>query len=377
MLRGWGGQSNRILTEALGTARAGHDVAFAVPEVSQLHKKGLEAGLTCFPGYEFKPPAQIWHFLPDLKRFVRDIRRFKPDIIHLHGSQDTWLAMTARKTFGPGFPITIRTKHNTWVWKPHRANRWLYQGVDAYESISIFTDRQIAAFPGLARKPRALIRSVPDIPRFDEALPSIRAEFANVPKDAFLWGVTCRLRREKALDVLLKGFAEVRKRRPKVHLVIGGDGSERANLEAQARLLDLGSDVLTFLGFRKDVPSVLHSLDAYVLPSREEGLGTAILEALTVGLPVVSTNTGGIPDSVRHEQTGLLVEPENPNALADAMVRIMDDPPLARRLAENAQHMIREEFTESRLIADTIKFYEQLLADGPSGRAGTRQASSS
>jgi len=365
MLRGWGGQSNRILTEAVGTARAGHEVAFAVPEISPLHRKGQEAGLTCFEGYEFRPPAQLWHFVPDLKRFMADIRRFKPDIIHLHGSQDTWLAMTARRLMRGRFPLTIRTKHNTWVWKPHTLNKSLYQAIDAYVSISIYTDRQIASFPGLGRKPRMLIRSVPDIPRFDQQTTSIRHEWPQITPDMFVWGVTCRLRREKALDVLLKAFAEVRKQRPHAHLISAGDGSERANLEAQARLLNLGPEALTFLGFRKDIPAILKSIDAYVLPSREEGLGTSILEALTAGLPVVSTNTGGIPDSVRHEETGLLVEPENPDALAAAMVRLMDDRELGRRLSENGQRMIREEFTQERLVEDTLRFYQQVLGAGP------------
>jgi glycosyltransferase involved in cell wall biosynthesis len=360
MLRGWGGQSNRILTEAVGVARAGHQVALAVPHGSVLQRKAEEAGLECFPGYQFKPPAQLWRFLPDLYRWTRDVRRWKPDLVHLHGSQDTWLAVTSRRFLGDAMPPTIRTKHNIFPWKTHGPNKWLYGSVDAYVSISIYIDRQIEAFPGLAKKPRALIRSVPDIPRFDESVQSIRSEFTHVPPGSFLWGVTSRLRREKALDVLLKAFALVRRQRQDAYLVIAGDGSERAQLEAQARLLNMGTEALAFLGFRKDVPAILASLDGYVLPSREEGLGTAILEALTVGLPVVSTNVGGIPDSVRHEQTGLLVEPENPEALASAMIRVMDDPDLRERFRENARRMIRDEFTESKLIADTISFYQSL-----------------
>jgi glycosyltransferase involved in cell wall biosynthesis len=360
MLRGWGGQSNRILTEALGTRAAGHEVAFAVPEGSVLQRKADELGMETFRGYNFRPPAQFWRFLPEVTRFLRDLDRWRPDIIHLHGSQDTWLTMAARRKRPEGFPVTIRTKHNIVVWKPHRLNRWLYQGIDGYVSISAYIDKQVGAFPGLSRKPRALIRSVPDVQRLDVDARPIRDQIPGLQPGQFLWGTTARLRPEKGLDILLKAFAEVKKARPAAFLVIAGDGSERADLEGQARLLNLGPDALHFLGFRKDVPAVLASLDAYVLPSRSEGLGTAILEALAVGLPVVATNVGGIPDSVHHESTGLLTEPENASALAQCMLRIMDDATLRTNLGSNARRFVREEFTEKALIEKTVAFYQQM-----------------
>lgn len=368
MLRGWGGQSNRILTEALGTRAAGHEVAFAVPHDSVLAAKGREAGLTVFPDYQFKPPAQFWRFLPDLIRLRRDIRAWQPDILHLHGSQDTWLAVVARSLGGP-FPILLRTKHNIFEWKRHASNRWLYGQVDAYESISSFIDIQVAEYPGLAAKPRACIPSVPDVTEISKYTrvtdpaerTARRAELMpGVPADCFLWGSTGRLRWEKGFDVLLPAFAELRRTHPRAFLVIGGDGSDRAALEAQAASLGLREHV-KFLGFRKDVPAILSVLDGYVLASRSEGLGTAILEALAAGLPGVATEVGGIPDSVRHEKTGLLVPNENPTAIAAAMARLMDDEGLRERLGAAAWKMVREEFTAEKLAADTVAYYERLV----------------
>lgn len=361
MLRGWGGQSNRILTEALGTMESGHAVAFAVPEKSALAAKGVEAGIELMPGYAMKPPFQLWHSVPDLRRFLRDVRRWKPDLIHLHGSQDTWLAVLAKQFLGRECPPIIRTKHNMFTWHPHPANRWMYRQLDATISISNFIDRQIAEFPGLGDKPRTCIFSVPDLSRLEGDHPSIRGELPNAGEGMFLWGTTGRMRWEKGFDNLLRAFAIVRRERPDAFLVLAGAGSLLGHLQVDAQSLGLGPDAVRFLGFREDIAAILKSLDAYVLSSRSEGLGTAILEALAVGLPVVATDVGGIPDSVRHERTGLLVPPDQPDALAAAMLRLMQDADLRRRLGEGAAAMVREEFAVENLLRQTIDFYHRVI----------------
>ena len=361
MLRGWGGQSNRILTEALGAQRHGHDIALAVPHDSKLAEKGRDAGFDVWPGYTFRPPAQPWKFLPDLRRLMADVRRWRPDLIHIHGSQDTWAAVLAKSLSRGGFPPLIRTKHNIFEWKSHTLNRWLYARIDAFISISGFIDRQLEDHPSIHGQPRALIHSVPDLARLRQRAAPMRREIDALGEKTFLWGSTGRLRSEKAFDVLLRAFARVRRERPDCYLVIAGDGSERARLDVQARELGLDDSCFQFLGFRQDVPAILKSLDGYVLPSRSEGLGTAILEALAVGLPVVATNVGGIPDSVRHEETGLLVEQDDTEAIARAMVRMMDEESLRQRLGENARRMVDTEFTEDRLVEKTLDFYQHVL----------------
>ncbi|MDX2177849.1 MAG: glycosyltransferase family 4 protein [Candidatus Sumerlaeia bacterium] len=361
MLRGWGGQSNRILVEMRGAVRAGHTVALAAPHMAPLLAKAREAGVEPWPGYEFKPPFQLWHSVPDTRRFLDDVRRFKPDLVHLHGSQDTWLAVLARKLAPRDVPLLLRTKHNDYPWSRHGGNRWLYNQVDAYLSISTFIQKQILDYPRLAAKPHALIRSVPD-PSLLDALPApIRDEVPGLKPGMFLWVSTARMRPEKAHEITLRAFAKVRAARPDAFLLIAGAGSLLEDHRALAARLGLGPDAAWLPGFRKDVPALLASADAYVLASRLEGLGTAILEALAAGLPTVATNVGGIPDSVIHERTGLLVPPEEPETLAAAMLRIMGDAELRRRLSEGARAHVREQFDEERLVRETVAYYERLL----------------
>ncbi|CAN5244213.1 glycosyltransferase family 4 protein [soil metagenome] len=361
MLRGWGGQSNRILTEALGQHRAGHAVALAVPHESKLYQRAAEAGLEVWPHFQFKSPGVFWKFLPDVMRFRRHIREWKPDIIHTHGSQDTWVTVIAGKIAGD-FPPIIRTKHNMFVWKKSVANKWLYNRITGYVSISSAIFAQVDSYPGLRGKPHAIIRSIPDTQRFEAPQQTMRGEITGLRDGMFLWGSTGRLRQEKAVDVLLKAFAMLRKKQPTAYLVIAGDGSELEALKALAAELGLDESCFQFLGFRKDVPAVLASLDGYVLASRSEGLGTAILEALAVGLPVVATNTGGIPDSVHHEESGLLAPVDDPAALSAAMERIMTDAALRARLSSGAKKIIHELFDEETLHRQTIEFYTKVCA---------------
>jgi glycosyltransferase involved in cell wall biosynthesis len=362
MLRGWGGQSNRILMEALGTRRLGHEIAFAVPHDSVLARKGRDEGIDVWPHFQFKPPAQLWYFLPDLIRLQRQVSRWRPDVIHTHGSQDSWLVAVLKALSGRDFPTVIRTKHNIFPWRMHRTNRWLYARMDGFVSISSYVEKQIVEYPDVGELPRALVPDAPEIEAIDQAEPvSIRDEIPEIPSDAFLWGSTGRLRSEKGFDVLLRAWARVWEKRKDCYLVIAGDGSDRSRLIEQASALGLGDDCLKFLGFRRDVPGLLKALDGYVLTSRSEGLGTAILEALAAGCPVVATNVGGIPDSVHHEQTGLLVGNENVEEIAAAMLRLMEEPGLGGRLGKAGCQLIKDEFTKEALAIKTATFYELLV----------------
>lgn len=368
MLRGWGGQSNRILVECRGALNAGHQVAIAAPFDCKLYEKAAPLGAEVFPGYRMKAPAQIWYTIPEIRRFLKDAARFQPDIIHLHGSQDTWLAVLARavargKLGNRPFPPLIRSKHNIFPWHPNIQNRWLYPRIDAFIAISKFCGEQVQEFPGLAGKPRADILSVPDLELFQKAEDiGLRATLTHVGPETFLWGIAARLRPEKAIDVLLKATALLRDQGKNCHLAIIGDGSERAGLEAQANALNLLPKSVTFLGFHSNVPGVLKALDGFVLPSRQEGLGTSALEALAVGLPVIGSNVGGIPESVIHEQTGLLFESENAADLAKQMARMMDSAELRQRLGQGARLHMETNFTEAALVEKTLAFYAEVVA---------------
>jgi glycosyltransferase involved in cell wall biosynthesis len=152
-----------------------------------------------------------------------------------------------------------------------------------------------------------------------------RAELG-LSADTPLFVTVAALRAGKGLNFLLEAAALVREREPVARFAIVGDGVERTKLEVLAQARGLGGTV-SFLGERSDVRTVLAAADVYVHPSLFEALPTSVLEAMAVGLPVVATAVGGVPEIVAHEQTGLLVPPARADDLAAAMLRLLDPVP--------------------------------------------------
>jgi glycosyltransferase involved in cell wall biosynthesis len=143
---------------------------------------------------------------------------------------------------------------------------------------------------------------------------------------------------------------------PDAIFLLIGDGKERPKLEQQVREAGLEENFL-FLGCRNDVPDLLAACDLSVLPSESEGLPNAILEAMAAGVPVVATCVGGIPEIIENGQNGLLVPPQNPQALAEAILRILRDSNLAMRLACAGQERTRAHFSFDRVVRELQQLY--------------------
>jgi len=364
MLRGWGGQSNRILTESLAVARleGGHEVVLAVPRGSELGRRGREADLRVEDDFSFRGPSKPVSFIRDVRGLRRLLAAESWDILHLHGSPDTWAAVFALRGV-PRRPAVIRTRHNVFPIARHPLNAWLYgRHIDGLVVISRAIERQCAALPFLAHKPTALIWSVPDLERFSAPSPDTRSrvrEALDTQPDAPVVLCAGRLRPEKGQDFLIRAGPALREAVPGVKIWLAGDGSQRRAYEALANELGV-SDTIRFLGFRSDVSDLMAAADVAAVPSRSEGLGTAALEALAAGLPVVASDVGGLPDSVLPGRTGELVPVNDPGALADALAGLLHDPERRADLGRRGRRLIEEQFTESALARRTLDFYHDV-----------------
>jgi glycosyltransferase involved in cell wall biosynthesis len=168
----------------------------------------------------------------------------------------------------------------------------------------------------------------------------------------------------KGHDILMRALALVKERGVKLTVVTAGDGAERAPIEALASKLGLGPEHVRFLGFRSDVPDLLAAADFFVLPSRMEGLPLAVLEAMSHGLPIVTTRIGGNPEVVTDGEHGLLVPIEDPAALAAALARFAEDPDLRRKLGEAGRARVAAEFSFTEMTRKYEAIYDRLLALG-------------
>ena len=172
----------------------------------------------------------------------------------------------------------------------------------------------------------------------------------------------CRRRHSAASPTRRASTSHARARSPSsdVSAVIVGDGPERAALEALAAELGV-SDRLLITGWQDEPRSYLSSIDVYCLPSRFEGFPLAVVEAMLAGLPIVASDVGSVSEAIRDGETGQLVPPEDPAALAGAIRKLLDDRELAQRLGERAQALAMEQFTAERMARAYESMYDEIL----------------
>ena len=166
-----------------------------------------------------------------------------------------------------------------------------------------------------------------------------------------------RLEEQKGITHLLDAAASL----PEAVFAIAGEGPERARLVAKAASLGV-ADRVRWLGHRDDVPYLLACADLFVLPSLNEGLPLAAMEAMLAGVPIVATDAGGTGEIVRNGATGLLVAPADPRALSEAIRTMLGDRARAMRLATAARELIEREHSAAAMVAATSRLYEELLA---------------
>jgi glycosyltransferase involved in cell wall biosynthesis len=167
-------------------------------------------------------------------------------------------------------------------------------------------------------------------------------------------GNVARLAEQKGHRDLIAAAPLVLERHPDVRFVVAGDGELRDELEELARPL---GDRFELLGERDDVPDLLASFEVFAFPSRFEGLCLAVIEAQAAGVPVVATPVGGIKETVVDGETGRLVPLGDVEALAEAIVVVLDDPETAGRMAEAARTPVLERYSVDRMVAETLALY--------------------
>ena len=290
-------------------------------------------------------------------RLARSIGRLGIDVVHAHTSHAHAMAWLARGMGGHApFVLSRRTDFRP---KSNRVNRWKYAAPDRIIAISSFIGRVLLDF-GVQEDRLRIVHSGIDLARFD--VDPLARSALGIPEDAALIGNVAALVGHKDQATLVDAMARVVRDVPKAHLVIAGEGPLREPLERQTAALGLDG-VVHLPGYRQDVPSLLRALDVFAMPSKEEGLGTSVLDAMACGVPVAATAGGGIPEMVHHEETGLLSPVGNADSLAAHLVRLLRNRDEAHRFAENARRLLEERFTVDRMVEGNLRVYEEVLGE--------------
>jgi glycosyltransferase involved in cell wall biosynthesis len=309
--------------------------------------------------------------LQALRSLIRLFRREKPALVHTHTSKAGLLGRIAAAIVG--VPAVIHTPHGH-VFYGHFSPLLSRLLLFIERFLSRFTQRLVALTESeredhLQRKVGkaetfAVIPSGIDLERFTrrERVAGQKAALFGCPSDAFVVGSVGWLTDIKGHRYLVEAVARVIQEFPRLHVVIAGSGGLGSNLERLARELEM-QQALHLLGHRDDVEGCLGAMDLFVLPSLNEGMGRALVEAMAAGLPVIATKVGGVPALIDHDRTGLLVPPADSAALADALRLLLRRPEEAERLGRAAQAAITEQFSADSMVRALERLYQETLVE--------------
>lgn len=308
------------------------------------------------------------HDLRAVWQLYRLFRRERPDIVHARTSKARVVALAAARL--ARVPIVIQTIHGWSFGNEIDRKKWLYVIVEKliarrFDCNIVVSEGDLkeGLETGILRPDGAkLIRSgvnIDKVERVDrERVAKLRAELA--PAGQRVLTLIGRLSSPKTPDVFVDAAAAVLKRHPDTRFVVVGDGAKREDLVAQIDRLGIAGSVV-MLGLRTDVAEIMAASDILVHSSLREGLPKTVLEGMAAGKPVIGTNVGGVPAVVDDGETGMLVEAQDPEGLAAAMLRLLEDPSLCQRLVTNGSQRVQS-FSLAKSIDDTNALYDGLLA---------------
>ncbi|MFH0910806.1 MAG: glycosyltransferase family 4 protein [Planctomycetota bacterium] len=363
------GEAAHVVDRAEALILQGHAVEIAARRSFRVLEEAGKRGLPCLPAHmesRFRP----FRDLADIRCLRKRIRAFRPHVVHAHRGKDHWLA--ALSLYGlSSRPVLIRTRHVMTPIRTHLANRWLFgSATQGLLCVSRAVAREVARAGGILRAPVEVVPGGVNLRRLGNRDPqrveALRRRLG-VPAGAAVVSCLARLAPVKGQEHLLRAIPRIRERHPgTIFLFAFPRASDyRARLESlveEARI----EEAVRWADESERVPDVLGLSDIGVLPSiGSEGWSRATVEFLSFGVPVVATRVGCLPEIVREGETGRLVPPGDPGALAAAVNDLLDRPEDRRRMGRAGREGVLREYTIERTAEGVLAFYQRLLDRSP------------
>jgi glycosyltransferase involved in cell wall biosynthesis len=287
-------------------------------------------------------------------------------VLHIHDPRSAAIGRIAAKLLG--LPV-VYTVHLPPYYYTHGIKRYMYMFIEGLLN-RCFTDRII--YVSHAVREEALryhitpkwhslvVENGIDLQTYSKTVDRVVVRKAfNAPLEVTVFCFVGRLTEQKGIDVFLRAIKMLPGQSGAFRVWLVGDGPLRSELEQYVAKENLGS-IVQFLGYRSDVPEILQASDVFVLPSRYEAMPISLLEAMAAGLPCVVTSVGDNAKIVEDGTTGIVVPPENPEALATALRKMLADSEMRQAMGEAARKKAQE-YSVERMAARIAEVYEELL----------------
>ncbi|MCD6385084.1 glycosyltransferase [Candidatus Sumerlaeota bacterium] len=306
-------------------------------------------------------PYSYFHLIRELWRIYRYIKKSRPDIVHAFLYTAYIVGIACARV--AGVPVTIASRRSLGYFKDNTLFKQPLENIINKFTNYVLVNSEAVKQDVLRREkidPQKihLIYNGVDIQRFQHPANAgdIRTKLG-IPDDCVTIGVVANLIPYKGHTELIESARIIKNEFPQTRFVcVGRDSGIKPKLESLIHNYHL-EEMFIFTGDRTDIPELMQAFDIVALASYEEGFSNVILEAMASGKPVVATNVGGNPEAVVHGKTGLIVPPRSPQALADALLRLLKDPQLRSTLGKNGLERARKLFSIEHLIENMQNFY--------------------
>lgn len=353
-----GGQELAVVRHAKGLAERGHTVQLIVqpetPIAELAHREQLRMHTV-----KMRWTFRAWQAFRDI------LSDEKPDVLHVNSSRDSWLGALAAHSLRPRVKV-LKTRHISAPLNRNLPTQLLYRRLFDHVIVTggPTNERLLVERDGLSPKHVSAFPIGVDCHQFHPGSPTEDLRVAlGVPSTDRLVGIVSYLRSYKGHRYFIDAAAEVLACRSNVKFVIIGEGPEETTIRHQIKAMGLTKEVL-MLGYRKDLLSALRSLDVFVMPSIEgDTIPQALIEAMAVGLPVIATTTGSIPDVIQEGVTGLLVPPRDSRSISLGIKRLLADDKLAQSCGNNAHSLVTQGYSLDAMLARLQSVYLSLSAN--------------
>ncbi|MFC2156734.1 glycosyltransferase family 4 protein [Acidobacteriota bacterium] len=351
--REWRGGQRQSFLLAQELKKRGFKFHFVVQPKSPLYENAKSSGLPVLP---IKMRSEVDGIA--VARLAIAMKRRKCQLVHFHDAHS--VAVGAAAASLSKVPIRIISRRVDFPLKRNFLSRKKYtKDIDRIVAVSEGV-KKVLIHGGLAPENIAVIPDGIDISPFQRAGSSgyLRKELSLGITD-YLVGIVAHLADHKGHKYLIEASRILKEKAPDIKVIIVGEGPLRMELARQASDIKVDG-MIFFLGFREDVPQILASLNLFVLSSYLEGLGSSLMDAMASHLPIVATDVGGIPEVVTNGQTGLLVPPRDPQALADAILKLYGDRNYARELGDKGYDVVQQKFSAEAMAEKIADLYEKI-----------------
>ena len=303
-------------------------------------------------------------------KLIETIKRYQVQVVHTHGARAGFLGRSAALLAGT--PVIISTVHNfvyhnsvpSWQkWALHLLEKGMIRSTTRFITVSRALAEEIARIDKVPWEKIDVVYNGVDLENFNVILDcKERKRRLGLDPHAIIIGTAGRLIATKGVSYFIEAAQRIKRTHPKAQFLIVGDGPERAALERLAVRLGIGEDV-KFTGYRRDLLGILPVINVFVVPSLSEGQSIVTLEAMAARRPVVAFKTGGLPEIITNNRSGILVPEMDSRHLAQRIIDLLENPKQAEKLGNTARSVVEQKFQQYQMVQKTEEIYRQCLRE--------------